>query len=154
MRLQVDVVIWSEPISRSSSSRTERNVGSPYSLQAAVRDCWLIRIDGLPALPTHTQTRLNHTILHSSSSSATVPALSPGIPVSKTLATLHLALRHRAQQQPITQPELAKLVSQIKNVKIEVKEAEAWRKQARGMLDAAGGIWADAAKRIEGAATA
>lgn len=42
----------------------------------------------------------------------------------------------------------------IKKVKVEVKEADEIRKEGRGILERAGGIWADAAKRIEGAVVA
>jgi len=34
-------------------------------------------------------------------------------------------------------------------VKIEAKEGEKWRSEGKGMLESAGGIWADAAKRLE-----
>jgi hypothetical protein len=55
----------------------------------------------------------------------------------------------KTQQEPLSKEELSTLISSIKKVKVEVKEADQWRAQARGMLEGAGGMWADAAKRLE-----
>jgi hypothetical protein len=61
-------------------------------------------------------------------------------------------MRQKFSEQPLTREELAKLVGQVKNVKVEAKDADLWRGQAKEMLEAAGGLWADAAKRIEAVA--
>lgn len=61
-------------------------------------------------------------------------------------------MRQKLSEQPLTREELAKLVGQVKNVKVEAKDADVWTGQAKGMLEAAGGLWADAAKRIEAVA--
>jgi len=63
-------------------------------------------------------------------------------------------MRHKLSEEPLSREEVGKLVGQVKNVKIEAKEADLWRSQAKGMLEAAGGQWADAAKRIDSAAPA
>jgi hypothetical protein len=55
----------------------------------------------------------------------------------------------KTKQEPLSSAELGKLVEQVKKVKIEAKESEAWRVKGRGMLESAGGMWADAAKRLE-----
>jgi hypothetical protein len=112
----------------------------------------LTHIDGLPALPTHIQSRLLHALLQSESLK---PLTAPtSIPISKTLATLRLAMRHKLSEEPLSREEVGKLVGQVKKVKIEAKDADVWRSQAKGMLEAAGGLWADAAKRIDSAAPA
>lgn len=113
---------------------------------------FLTHIDGLPALPTHIQSRLLHALLHSESSTSLIAPTN--IPISKTLATLRLAMRHKLSEEPLSREELGKLVGQVKKVKVEAKDADVWRDQARGMLEAAGGLWADAAKRIDTAVAA
>lgn len=64
---------------------------------------------------------------------------------------LHLALRQR-QSQPLRSEEVDKLVSGLKKLKYDVKDAEAWRSEGRAVLDSAGGAWAEAGRRIEEAA--
>lgn len=41
-------------------------------------------------------------------------------------------------------------MSQIKRVKIETKDSEEVRQEARAGLERAGGVWAEAAQTIEG----
>jgi hypothetical protein len=55
----------------------------------------------------------------------------------------------RTKQEPLSPKELTKFLGQVKKVKIEAKEGEKWRGEGRGMLESAGGIWADAAKRLD-----
>ena len=107
------------------------------------------RIDGLPPLPTHVQSLLLQNLLQSPNPTPISSTATTGIPVSRTLATLRLALMQKTKQEPLSSQELAKLVGQVKKVKIEAKEAEAWRIKGKGMLESAGGMWADAAKRLE-----
>jgi len=40
-------------------------------------------------------------------------------------------------------------LGEVRKVKIEAKEGEKWRVGGKGMLEGAGGIWADAVKRLE-----
>jgi hypothetical protein len=55
----------------------------------------------------------------------------------------------KTKQEPLSPKELTKFLGEVRKVKIEAKEGETWRIGGKGMLEGAGGIWADAAKRLE-----
>lgn len=55
----------------------------------------------------------------------------------------------KTKQEPLSPKELTKFLGEVRKVKIEAKEGETWRVGGKGMLESAGGIWADAAKRLE-----
>jgi len=55
----------------------------------------------------------------------------------------------KTKQEPLSPKELTKFLGEVKKVKIEAKEGETWRVSGKGMLESAGGMWADAAKRLE-----
>ncbi|WVW78249.1 hypothetical protein I302_100202 [Kwoniella bestiolae CBS 10118] len=101
---------------------------------------------GLPDLDQPTILKLHHSLL---SSSLPPPKLAPSQPISPTLALLRLSL---ASQTEGSTPEqiTSSLVSSPKGRTWKpTKAVEEWVSEAREKLDAAGGVWADAAKKIQ-----
>ncbi|WWD00784.1 hypothetical protein V866_007719 [Kwoniella sp. B9012] len=101
---------------------------------------------GLPDLDQPTLLKLHHSLL---SSSLPPPSLPPTQPVSPTLALLRLSL---ASQTEGTSPEqiTSILASSPKGRTWKpTKAIEEWTNEANEKLNAVGGIWADAAKKIQ-----
>ncbi|WWC68122.1 uncharacterized protein I206_102043 [Kwoniella pini CBS 10737] len=101
---------------------------------------------GLPDLDQPTLIKLHQSLV---SSALPPPQLAPTQPVSPTLALLRLNL---ASQAPGLSPEqiVSSVTSSPKGRQWKAtKTVEGWAQEARDRLVAAGGPWADAAKKIQ-----
>ncbi|GFZ47927.1 hypothetical protein JCM24511_05674 [Saitozyma sp. JCM 24511] len=101
---------------------------------------------GLPPLSPGAQTKLHHSLL--SSTSTALPTLSPEQKVSPTLALLRLALLQRsgASAEDIA---AGSLLQRLRRPAREASAAPEWRESAMGLLEQAGGVWAEEGRKVQ-----
>jgi hypothetical protein len=102
--------------------------------------------DGLPPLSPAAQTKLHHSLL--STTSTALPTLSPEQKVSPTLALLRLALLQRSGASP-EDIAAGSLLQRLRRPAKESTAAPEWRENALGLLEQAGGVWAEEGRKVQ-----